>query len=177
MQPHHSIEYELSTEMATDIHRALLRWEIQRGWRRDIPTYLGALVFAGLIAWLGLAGWIVPGFAMGLLCVLVLFVMGTVWRRWSLSHAATGMALLALHSPDRRIRVEFDDQRVRLESEFFRGEGAWTELDEIVIFPAFWVLRFSNDGRVLIPASLAVGELEAFVRAQAQQVTAPIRQA
>lgn len=31
---------------------------------------------------------------------------------------------LALHTTDRRVRVEFDEERVRLETDFFRGEGA-----------------------------------------------------
>jgi hypothetical protein len=82
---------------------------------------------------------------------------------------------LALQSPDRRVRLEFSAERVRLETEFFRGEGAWTELSEVVIFADFWVLHLSNGGQILIPAASLSPELEAFIRAKAEEVTAAVR--
>jgi hypothetical protein len=85
-------------------------------------------------------------------------------------------AVLALHTPDRRVRVEFWEERVRLEMEFFRGEGNWEELDEVVVFPRFWVLHLSNGGKVVVPAPLIAPELEALIRAKAEQVMAPVRQ-
>src|SRR5205814_7013905 len=130
MQPVHSVEYELTTEMATTIHRALVRREMRRGWRRDIPNLIGAAIFAILIITLGLTGLLMPGFGAGLLCVVALFIFGALYRRWSLSHAASTTVLLTLQTSDRRVRIEFADERVRLETEFFRGEGAWTELEE-----------------------------------------------
>ena len=51
MEPLHAIEYELTTEMAADIQRALMPWELRRGWRRELPVFAGALVFAALIIW------------------------------------------------------------------------------------------------------------------------------
>jgi hypothetical protein len=174
MQPVHSIEYELTSELATEIQRMLLPWELRRGWRRDVPAFLGALAIAGLIIWLGLAGWILPGVGGGLLCLVMLFVMIAVFRRWSSSRATIAIALLALHSSDRRVRIDFAEERVRLETEFFRGEGAWTELDEVVVFPSIWLLHLSNGGQMVVPASLVSPELEAFIRAKAEQVMAPI---
>jgi hypothetical protein len=175
MQPLHAIEYELTSEMATRIHRTLLRWQWRRDWRRDVPTLIGGLVFAALISWLALEGWMLPGFGAALLCVVVLFMMGAVYRRWALCSTGAVTALLALHASDRRVRIEFDQERLRLEGEFFRGEGTWRELDEVVVFDDFWVLRLSNSGQIVIPASLVVGDLEAFLRAKAQEVAAPIR--
>ena len=67
-----------------------------------------------------------------------------------------------------------EEDRLRLETEFFRGEGAWTELDDVVVFDRFWVLRLSNGGQVVIPGSMVSPELEAFIRAKAQQVTARV---
>ena len=49
MQPIHSVEYELTSELATEIQRTLLRWELRRGWRQDLPVLVGALVFAAAI--------------------------------------------------------------------------------------------------------------------------------
>jgi len=72
-----------------------------------------------------------------------------------------------LHTTDRRVRIEFAEDRLRMETEFFRGEGAWTELDDVVVFAGFWVLRLSNGGQVVIPGSLVSPELEAFIRAKA----------
>jgi hypothetical protein len=176
MEPVHSLEYELTSELATEIQRTLLPWELRRGWRRDVPMFLGAVVIAAVIIWLALGGWILPGVGGALLCVVMFFGLGAMFRRWSMSRAAVATALLALHTSDRRIRIEFTEERVRLETEYFRGEGTWTELDEIIVFPGFWLLYLSNEGQVVVPASLVAPELEAFIRAKAQQVMAPIRQ-
>jgi len=174
MQPIHSVEYELTSEMATDIHRCLLGWELRRGRWQDVPVFLGALTFTLLILWLGLHDWILPGVGGGLLCVIVLAVVGALFRRRWAARAAIGTALVALHTTDRRVRIEFAEERIRLETEFFRGEGAWTELDDVVVFDGFWVLRLSNGGQVVIPGPLVSSELEAFIRAKAQGVTAPV---
>lgn len=176
MQPIHTIEYEMTSELATEIHRTLVRWELRRGWRRDVPKFLAALVFTALIGWLSLQGWMLPVVGGGLLCLVALFVIGAMFRRWSISSAAGATVLLAMQTTDRRVQIEFAEERVRLETEFFRGEGAWTELDEVVVFPGFWLLHLSNDGQVVVPARLLKHELEAFIRAKAQQVMAPIRQ-
>src|SRR5262249_12499177 len=141
MEPTHSIEYELTSELATTIQRTLLRRELRRGWRRDVPTFLGAVLFAALIVGLTVGGWLLPGFGAALLCVLMLFVMVAVLRRWSICRATTMTAVLALQTTDRRVRIEFDDEQVRLETEFFRGTGTWTELDEVVVFEGYWLLR------------------------------------
>lgn len=175
MEPIHAIEYELTSELATDIERALLRHAFRRGWRRDVPRFVAAAIFAGLIVWLGLGGWVLPGVAGALLAVLTLFVMGAVWRRWSLSRAAAFTALLPLHTSDRRVRLEFAAERVRLETEFFRGEGAWSELDEVVIFPGFWVLWLTNGGLIVAPSALVSPELDAFIRVKADLALAPVR--
>ncbi|MBI3411866.1 MAG: YcxB family protein [Planctomycetes bacterium] len=176
MEPLHAIEYELTSELATKVQRTLVPWELRRGWRRDVPLFAGAVVFAALIIWLGLEGWILPGVGGGLICLLALFVIGAIYRRvWSARGAAMS-ALLALHTSDRRVRIEFSDERVRLEAESFRGEGAWTELDEVNVFPGFWLLQLSSGGQILVPDSLVSPELEAFIRAKAQQVMAPVRQ-
>src|SRR5262245_28559246 len=174
MQPLLSIEYELTTEMASSIQRELVRWELRRGRWRDLPLFFGAGLFIALIVWLGLAGWILPAVGGGLACLVVLFVMGALFRRWSASHAAAATALIGLHSMDRRVRVEFADDRVRMETEFFRGEGTWNELDEVVVFPAFWLLRLSNGGRIVLPAANISAELNAFIRDKAAQVSAPV---
>lgn len=176
MEPIHSIHYQLTNELATTIHQRLLRWELRRGWREDVPTFLGAMVFAGLLVELARRGWILGGFAAGLLCLLMLFVLGAVYRRLATSRMAAGMALLALPSTDRQVRIEFNEKHVRIETEYYRGEGAWDELDEMVVFPGFWVLSFANGGRVVVPAELLTPELEAFLNSKAAQVTAPIRQ-
>jgi hypothetical protein len=176
MQPIHSVEYELTSELATEIQRTLLRWELRRGWRQDLPVFVGALVFAALIIWLSLEGWILPTVGGGLMCLVMLFVIGAVYRRRSLSHAAVMVPLLALHTTDRRVRIEFWEERVRLETEFFRGEGTWAELDEVVVFPRFWVLHLANGGKILVPGASVSPELEALVRAKAQEVMAPVHQ-
>jgi len=174
MQPIHSVEYELTTELATEIHRCLLCWELRRGRWQDLPVYLGGLIFTVLILYLGLQGWILPAVGGGLLCAVVIaFFVALFRRRWA-ARTAVATALLALHAPDRRVRIEFAEDRLRLETEFFRGEGAWTELDVVVVFNRFWVLRLSNGGQVVIPGSMVSPELEAFIRAKAQQVTAPV---
>lgn len=176
MEPLHTIEYELTTELATDIQRTLLRWELRRGWRRDLPTFIGALFFAVLIVWLGMAGWILPTVGGGLMCVVALFVGGALFRRWSMSHAATFTALIGLHATDRRVRIEFSDDRVRMETEHFRGEGTWTELEEVVVFPRFWLLYLSNGGRIVLPGSLVSSDLGTLIRAKADQVMGPVRE-
>jgi hypothetical protein len=174
VEPIHSIEYELTSVLAADIRHKLLRWELRRGWRRDLPLYAGTLLFAALIIGLGLQGWILPGVGGGLLCVLTFFAFGAVMRRRSHAHVAVGMALLAQQTLDRHVRVEFDDERVRLEMEFIRGEGAWSELDEIVVFDSFWALQLSNGGCIVVPRSLLSPELEGFLRARARAVMANV---
>ena len=176
MQPLHSVEYELTTEMATDIHRTLLHWELRRGRWQDLPVFLGALLFAALIVWLAFEGWILPAVGGGLMCLVMLFVIGAIHRRRAFSHAAVMIPLVALHTSDRRVRIEFWDERVRLETEFFRGEGSWTELDEVVLFPGFWALHLSNGGKIVVPASLVSSEVETLIRAKAELVQAPMHQ-
>jgi hypothetical protein len=175
MQPVHAVEYELTSELAMDIQRTLLRWELRRGWKRDAPVLLGALLFAALIIGLALQGWMLPGVGGGLLCLVVLFVLAAVFRRRSLSRAALVIPLLALHTTDRRVRVEFFEERVRLETELFRGEGAWIDLDDVVVFPRFWVLHLGNGGTIVVPGAVMLPELEALIRAKAQAVMAPLR--
>jgi hypothetical protein len=177
MEPLHLIEYELTSELATEVQRTLIRWDFRRGWRRDLQILISALAFTALILWLGLTGWILPGVAGGLLCVVVLFIVGALYRRWSGAYSASMIAVLALHTQDRRVRIEFLENRVRLETEFFRGEGAWTELDEVVIFPSFWLLRFTNSGQIVLPAAKVTPALESFIKAQADEIPAPIHQA
>jgi hypothetical protein len=176
MNPIHAVEYEMTSELAAEIQRVLLRWELRRGRWQDLPVFAGALAFAALIVWLSLEGWILPGVGGGLMCVVMLFVIGAVYRRRSLAHGAAMFAVLALHTPDRRVRVEFWEERVRLEMEYFRGEGTWEQLDEVVIFPGFWALHLANGGKVVVPAPLIAPELEALIRAKAEQVMAPVRQ-
>jgi hypothetical protein len=176
VQPIHSVEYELTSELAQDIRSALYRWELRRGRWHDLPVFAGALGFVVLIAWLSLAGWILPGVGGGLLCLVALFVFVAVYRRRVVSYAAISIPLMALHTSDRRVRIEFWEERVRLETEFFRGEGTWEELDEVVVFPSFWVLNLANGGKVVVPSPLISPELEALVRAKAEQVTAPVHQ-
>src|SRR5262249_19382700 len=156
-----------TSEMATDIQRALLGFEMRRGWKRDVPVFLGALVFALLITWPVLAGWMLPAVGGGLLCLVALAVLGNVDRgRWA-AHLAATTAVVAVHMSDRRVRLEFHDQRVRMETEYFRGEGAWTELDEIVVFPSFWALYLANGGHIVIPGSLISSELKGFLHTKA----------
>lgn len=174
MQPIHSVEYELTSALAAEIHHKLLRFELRRGWRRDLPTLVGALVFAMLIIGLGLQGWILPGVGGGLLAVLTFLVLGAVLRRLSSSRAAIAMALLAMHTSDRRVRIDFGDDSVCLETEFFRGEGAWSELDDVIVFDGFWVLQLANGGQLVLPIKFLGPPLEAFIRAKASQVLAPI---
>ncbi|MBM4070486.1 MAG: YcxB family protein [Planctomycetes bacterium] len=174
MEPIQSIEYELTSEMATEIQRELVRWELRRGWRRDLPVLVGGVLFIALIVALGLGGWILPAVGGGLACLVVFFAMGAVWQRWWASQAAASMALIGLHTMERRVRVEFAEDRVRMETEFFRGEGAWTELDDVVVFATFWLLRLRNGGRIILPAKTITPELDAFIRAKAEQMTAPV---
>jgi hypothetical protein len=171
----HAVEYELTSQLAEEVHRTLTRWELRRGWRHDMPFLVGALILAGLIVWPSLEGWILPGFASFLMCVLMFFVLIAVWRRWALARGASGAALLALYTNDRRVRIEFSEEGVRLEAEFFRGQGAWSELEEVVVFPGYWLLQLSNGGHIVIPGSSITPDLEAFIRARAQKVMAPVR--
>jgi len=176
MEPLHVVEYELSSEFASEVQRTLMRWNTRRHWRRDLPVLLCGLAFSALIIWLGLSGWILPGVGGGLLCVVLLFVVGGIYRRRSGAYTASLMALLALHTNERRVRIEFHEERVRLEAEFFRGEGTWTELEEAVVFSNFWLLRFSNGGQIVLPAAKVSPALESFLRSRAQDVDAPVHQ-
>lgn len=44
-----------------------------------------------------------------------------------------------------------------------------------MIFPGFWALYLANGGHVIVPASVLTPELEAFLRAKAGQMAAPLR--
>jgi hypothetical protein len=168
----YSIEYELTSVLAADIRRKLLRWELRRGWRRDLQLYIGTVLFGALIVGLGLHGWILPGVGGGLLCVLTLFAFGAVFRRRARAYLAVAMVLLPQQTQDRHVHLEFDDDHVLLEMQHLRGEGAWSELDEIVVFDSFWALELSNGGRIVIPSSQISPELEEFLRSKARTAMA-----
>ena len=172
MQAIYSIEYELTSVLAAEIRRKLLRWELRRGWRRDLQLYIGTFLFGALIVGLGFHGWILPGVGGGLLCLLTLLAIGAVLRRRSHAYFAVAMALLAQQTHDRHVHIELDDERVRLEMEHLRGEGAWSELNEIVVFDSFWAMQLANGGRIVIPSSLISAELEKFLRGKAHAVMA-----
>lgn len=174
MQPIHTIEYDLTSALALEIQRDLLRWETRRGWRRDLPTYVGAAAFAALIVAFCLHGSMLPGVGGGLLALLTLFTLVTVVRGLTRARGVVWTALLAQHLPDRRVRVEFDEERVRLDMESIRGEGTWQELDRIVVFPGFWVLQLTNSGQIVVPLGSMTPELEAFIRGKAALVAALI---
>jgi hypothetical protein len=173
MEPLHVIEYELTSELAAEIRRHVACSERRRSWRRDGPLFLGSLLFAILIAWPVFTGWMLPTVGGGLLLLVALPVVGALWRRASLPHTAGSIALLALYTSDRRVRIEFHEKCVRMDTEFFRGEGAWTELDEIVVFPGFWVLYLTNGGQIVLPGMI-LPELESFLRSKAEEVGAPL---
>jgi hypothetical protein len=174
MQPIHSLEYELTSAWATDVQRRLARWEWQRSRWRDGPQLAAALILGFLIIFAVLQGWMLPGVGGGLAALLTLFAIGAVFRRWAQSQGALATVLLALQTSDRRVRVEFADDRMRVETEFFRGEGAWNELDEVAVFNDFWVLYLTNGGRILLPTSSIKPELEAFLMTKAQQAAAHV---
>jgi hypothetical protein len=173
----HSVEYELTSEFAGDVERTMTKWELRRGWRRDLPLFAVALVLAVGIVWAGMSEYFLPVVSGGLLCLLTFFAVGAAFRRVAMSRAASMTLLLAMQTSDRRVRIEFTDERVRLETEFFRGEGAWSELDQVVIFATFWVLYLTNGGHVLIPRQHINSDMEALIRAKAQHVLASVHQA
>jgi hypothetical protein len=170
MEPKFALEYELTSEMATEIQRTLMRAALQQGWRRDLPLILGWLAFALVLAYPVFIGWLTPGIGGGLLFFATLLALCTMYaRRWR-AYSIASSAVVALHTSDRRVRLEFHEQRVSLQAEYFRGEGAWSELEELMVFPAFWALRFSNSGVVVIPAEHVTPELGEFLHAKAEQV-------
>jgi hypothetical protein len=178
MEPIHSLEYELTSQLANEIQHTLVRWEMRRSWRQEIRVFAGAAFFAVLLTWLSLSGLMLPAVGGGLMCLVLLFVLGAVYRRWAGARGSASMAVLALYTSDRRVRVEFTEDHIRQEMEYFRGEGTWSELETIIIFPDFWLLALSNGGRIVLPAASVSPELDLFLRAKAQQVLAPvIRQA
>jgi hypothetical protein len=174
MEPVHAIEYELTSALASNVHDKLLRWERRRGRRHDLPLYVGTLVFAAIILTLVFQGWILPGVGGGLLAVLTLFAFGALMRRRSHARTAVEMALLARHMNSRHVRIEFFDERVRMEMEYMQGQGDWSELDQLIIFDGFWVLQLANGGALVVPNTLLSAELEAFLRGKAEQVMAPV---
>ena len=82
------------------------------------------------------------------------------------------VALEPMSSGDRRLVHE------RLKA--YGGVETSSEGDEpnryVVVFPGFWLLYLSNGGQILIPGSLVTPELDALIRAKAQQVMAPVHQ-
>src|SRR5258707_1470906 len=107
------------------------------------------------------------------MCVVMLFVIGAVFRHWAKAQGAVTTMLLALHTNERRVRIEFHEERVRMEAEYFRGEGTWKELDEVAVFPGFWVLYLSNAGPILVPASALSAEPEALTPTEGRQGHCP----
>jgi hypothetical protein len=174
MEPVHTIEYEMTSELAADVQRKVLRWALWRSWRRDLPLYVGILLTDALIIGFGLEGWILPGVGGGLILLFSLFGIGAFTRSYARARTAVAMALLARHASDRRVRIEFDAAHVRLETELFRGQGTWEELDLIVHFDGFWLLQLSNGGNLVVPAALLSPELQGWLRAKANQVMSPI---
>ena len=174
MEPKVALEYVLTTEMATDIQRSLLRFVMRHGWRHDLPLILGGCTFALLLGGLVAAGWLLPAVGGAILFLAALFILCTIYgRRWRAYTAATS-AVVALHTSDRRVRIELHEQRACMETEYFRGEAAWSELEELVVFPNFWALRFSNSGHIVIPSALVTPEVKALLEAKAEQVLAVI---
>ena len=78
MEPKHTVEYELTTEMATEIQRTLLPAVLRHAWRRDVPVILGWLVAALSLAGPVLAGWLSPGVGGGLLFFATLLGLGAL---------------------------------------------------------------------------------------------------
>lgn len=177
MEPAHAIEYVLTTEIATEIQRELLRFALRGWWRKDLPVLLWGVVLALLLALPVMAGWLTPGVGGGLLCMVTLFVLGSLFRRRWHAQAAASTAVIGLYSSDRRVRLEFLDDRVRMETEMLRGEAAWTELDELVEFPSFWSLSFSNGGHVAIPTGHLSADLRSFLENKAREASAPLLRA
>src|SRR5262245_38121136 len=169
MEPLHAIEYELTSELAADVQRNMLRHAARHAWRRELPLLLGWLVFAGLLAWPVVGGWWSPGIGGAVLFLVTLVVLCTVYRRRWQDYAAVMTAVAGFHMANRRVRLEFHEKRLLMETEMFRGEGAWSELDEVIAFANSWALRFSNGGQVVIPAALVTPELKSFLEARAAE--------
>ncbi len=172
----HSVEYELTSEFATKVQRSLAKQKLGRGWRQDLPTFLGAVLLIVLIIILGLKNLLSLAVGSGLIFLVMLFVIGTIYRRLLTAQGASAVALLALQSGERRVRIGFSEKGLRMETDFFRGEGAWTELEEILVFPDYWVFYLANGGQVLLPVSKLTPKLENFLRDKAAGVNAPLKQ-
>jgi hypothetical protein len=163
--------------MASEIQRDLLRFALRGWWRKDLPVLLWGVVLAFLLAIPVMVGWLLPGVGGGLLCLVTLFVLASLLRRRWHAQAAAGTAVIGLYSSDRRVRLEFLDDGVRMETEMLRGEAAWTELDELVEFPTFWSLSFSNGGHIAIPTALLSADLRSYLENKAHEASAPLLRA
>jgi hypothetical protein len=172
----HTVEFELTEDLVSDFTRLWIDREVYP-WRRTLPQLALAIVLAACIILLGLNGWIAPIVAGGLMLILAFPVGVAMVRRRSMHIMATWTTLfVAQQGGDRRVRVHFGDERIQMETGMGETGAAWKDLDEVVIFPGFWVLRCMPLGQFMVPASALTPEVDAFIRGKAHEVSAVVRE-
>ena len=172
----HTVDFELSEDLVSDFTRLWIDREVYP-WRRTLPQALLAILLAACIILLGLHGWIAPVVAGGLMLILAFPVgMAIVRRRHMHQMAVWTTLLMAQQGGDRRVRVHFSDERIQMETGMGETGAAWKDLDEVVIFPGFWVLRCMPLGQFMVPAAVVTPELDAFIRHKAEEAGALVRQ-
>lgn len=175
IQTLHEVEFELTEDQIADYARVLINRDIYGGWKQTLPVALAAILLATWIVVLGLQGWIAPLVAGGLLLVIAFPVGVHLVRRRSMYRIALWATTLAFRGADRTVRVRFTDDRIQMETGMAETGATWRELDEVIIFPGFWLLRCRPEGQFVLPSAAVSAELEALIRGKADEIGALVR--
>jgi len=76
----------------------------------------------------------------------------------------------------RRMSVDFSEDRIRMEAATFQSTATWNDVDEVLLWPDFWLLRLRAGGQFVVPAAAISPELGELIRRKAADAGAEVRQ-
>jgi hypothetical protein len=174
MTEQHTIEYELTDELANRLGRLMVdRYFYGHSFQRQAPwLVIGVIIVLIVLFALELLQREVFGFLLVVLAMLI----GYAWFRRILLHRDLVWAFLMPFQGQagRRLRLSFSPTILDFKLGGEHYEAEWEELAVVWILPDFWVLRLKTGGQYVLPHESLTPEMEALIRRKAREVEARV---
>lgn len=172
----HTVEFDVTDELADRYARAVVdRVILPRGGLLSRPAFLivPLLLLLPLVA----LGWLPPAmFALLVLLAAGFVVVGMMRRSVCLGEARAAVLAPFEGQSHRRMRVDFAEDRIRMEAPAIESTASWSDLGEVLLWPDFWLLRLRAGGQFVVPASAISSELGDSIRRKAAEAGAEVRE-
>ncbi|MBL8799308.1 MAG: YcxB family protein [Planctomycetia bacterium] len=171
-----TVEFEVTDELADRYARRLVeRVVLPGGGWLSRPAFL--VVPLVLLLPLVVGGWLPPALYV-VLAVLAggLALMSRARRSFLRGEARASVLAPFEGQTERRLRVVFTDEQIRMEAPDLQSTAAWSDLGQVVVWPDFWLLRLRAGGQFVLPAESVSADLNELIRRKAGETGADLQE-